>query len=318
MGLVINLKADSTTLVCRTENTKRFFRDIRMFDVLTKEEEQEIFMKLADYKKKLESAKKNDDHEGCRLYKAKIDEIREQIVNANQRLCVSAARNWATTDTLLDYVNEANTGLLEAIDKFDYTKGFKFASYAMWYIKRSLNEYHYNTKPIVHRTNNSKTWSLISKASNKFMQDNERNPSTEELKDLVNQKLKKGIKDNGDLIDLHMTMVDDFSLSDEDTQNHADIADYNRASSSENDYEAQTEADFQKKVISSMLEILTPRDRKIIQMRFGLIEVNGIQREFELSEVAEEVGLTSERIRQLELVILDKLRKEYHERTKDL
>jgi RNA polymerase sigma factor (sigma-70 family) len=63
--------------------------------------------------------------------------------------------------------------------------------------------------------------------------------------------------------------------------------------------------------ISSLLEILTPREKKLIQMRFGLIEVGGIKREFELSEVADELGLTSERVRQLEGEILKKLLKAY-------
>jgi RNA polymerase sigma factor (sigma-70 family) len=67
-------------------------------------------------------------------------------------------------------------------------------------------------------------------------------------------------------------------------------------------------------MVSSLLEVLTPREQKVIQMRFGLIEVNGIKREFELSEVALELGLTSERIRQMETAILAKLKREYEER----
>jgi RNA polymerase sigma factor (sigma-70 family) len=147
------------------------------------------------------------------------------------------------------------------------------------------------------------------------MQENERNPSAEELLDIVNKKLKKGIKDKNDLLNLHVTMVDDYSPSDEEsTVGFADLMDYNRASSSANDYEAKSESDFQKTMVSSLLEILTPREQKVIQMRFGLIEVNGIKREFELSEVALELGLTSERIRQMETAILAKLKREYEER----
>jgi RNA polymerase primary sigma factor len=185
----------------------------------------------------------------------------------------------------------------------------------MWYVKRAIEEYHHNVKPIVHRTNNSKTWSIVSKASSEFMQENERNPSAEELLDIVNKKLKKGIKDKNDLLNLHVTMVDDYSPSDEEsTVGFADLMDYNRASSSANDYEAKSESDFQKTMVSSLLEILTQREQKLIQMRFGLIEVNGIKREFELSEVALELGLTSERIRQMETAILAKLKREYEER----
>ena len=139
-------------------------------------------------------------------------------------------------------------------------------------------------------------------------------PSSEELKEIVNQKLKKGIKDKSDLLDIKVTMVDDYQVTDENAAGHSEIMDYNRASASENEFETKSEEEFQKALVSSLLEVLTPREQKVIQMRFGLIEVNGIKREFELSEVADEVGLTSERIRQMETTILAKLRKEYQER----
>lgn len=314
MPLVINLKQTDTGLVCRSENTKRFYNDIRKFDVPTKEEETKMFEELQGYKDTLALAKHDNDRELCAYLEGKIEEVRSLIINSNQRLCVAAAKNWATTDTLMDYVNEANIGLSEALDKFDYRKGFKFASYAMWYVKRAIEEYHHNTKPIVHRTNNSKTWSIVAKATSDFMQENERMPSSEELKEIVNQKLKKGIKDKSDLLDIQVTMVDDYQVTDENAAGHSEIMDYNRASASENEFEAKSEEEFQKALVSSLLEVLTPREQKVIQMRFGLIEVNGIKREFELSEVAEEVGLTSERIRQMETTILEKLRKEYQER----
>lgn len=315
MALVVNLKQTDTGLVCRSENTKRFYNDIRKYDVPDKEEEIKMFAEFAKYRNLLNEAKENHDLEAIKRYEPKMIKARGLIIAANQRLCVAAAKNWATTDTLMDYVNEANIGLAEAVDKFDHTRGFKFASYAMWYVKRAIEEYHHNVKPIVHRTNNSKTWSIVSKASSEFMQENERNPSAEELLDIVNKKLKKGIKDKNDLLSLHVTMVDDYSPSDEEsTVGFADLMDYNRASSSANDYEAKSESDFQKTMVSSLLEILTPREQKVIQMRFGLIEVNGIKREFELSEVALELGLTSERIRQMETAILAKLKREYEER----
>ena len=132
MPLVINLKQTDTGLVCRSENTKRFYNDIRKFDVPTKEEETKMFETLQGYKDSLALARHDNDKELCIYLESKVEETRSLIINSNQRLCVAAAKNWATTDTLLDYVNEANIGLSEAIDKFDYKKGFKFASYAMW------------------------------------------------------------------------------------------------------------------------------------------------------------------------------------------
>ena len=313
MSLVINLKAD-TGLVLRTENTNRFYRDIKKFGTMTREEETDWFNMLSDARKKAERAKAEGDTKTVEEMENFAQEIKDFIVACNQRLCVAAAKNWANTDNLLDYVNEANIGLMLAVDRFDASRGVKFASYAMWFIKRAIEGFHHGTLPLVRRTNNAKTWSIISKAASDFTQKNERPPSQDELLELVNKKLKKGIKDKADLTEMYVTMVDEYSYDSDDRSFNADAADYNRASASINDYENQSSEDFNKQLVKSLLEVLPPREQKLIQMRFGLIKVNGIKREFELSEVAEELGITSERVRQLEASILKKLLKAYEEK----
>lgn len=313
MALVINLKAD-TGLVLRTDNTVRYYKDIRKFDVMSREEETDWFNMLSDARKKAEKARQEGDTKTAEEMEKFAQEIKDLIVNANQRLCVAAAKNWANTDNLLDYVNEANIGLMLAVDRFDASRGVKFASYAMWFIKRALNNFHHGTLPMVQKTNNAKTWSVISKVTSDFIQKNERPPSQDELMDLVNAKLKKGIKDKFDLTEMYVTMVDEYSYENEEKTYNGDAADYNRASATINDYENTANEDFNKTLVASLLEILPPREKKLIQMRFGLIEVNGIKREFELAEVAEELGITSERVRQLEGTILKKLMKEYEEK----
>lgn len=313
MGLVINLKAD-TGLVLRSENTTRFYKDIKRYETMTREQEVEWFNMLSDAKKKAEKAREEGDVNTAKEMEDFAQEIKDFIVTCNLRLCVAAAKNWASTDTLMDYVNEANIGLMEAVDKFDTSHGVKFASYAMWFIKRAIENYHHGVVPLVRRTNNAKTWSIISKVASDFTQKNERPPSQEELLELVNQKLTKGIKDKADLTEMYVTMVDEYSYDNDEKMFNSDASDYNRASASLNDYEAESDEDFNKTLVKSLLECLPPREKKLIQMRFGLIEVNGIKREFELSEVAEELGLTSERVRQLEASILKRLLKEYEER----
>ena len=313
MSLIINLKAE-TGLVLRTDNTSRYYKDIRKFDVMTREEELDWFNMLADARRKAvkyrEEGKKKEADDMDNF----AQEIKDLIVNSNQRLCVAAAKNWASTENLMDYVNEANVGLMLAVDKFDASRGVKFASYAIWFIKRALNNYCHGTLPLVHKTNNAKTWSIVSKAVSEFTQKNERQPSQDELMELVNSKLKRGIKDKFDLTEMYVTMVDDYPYEENDNTFNKDAADFNRASASVNDYENIEEEDFNKTLVKSLLDILSPRDKKLIQMRFGLIEVNGIKREFELSEVAKELNLTSERVRQIESSILKRLLKEYEER----
>ena len=294
MGLVINLKAD-TGLVDRSENTTRFYKDIADYPTLTREEEIEWFDKMHNAPTEKERTL-----------------AREYIILCNQRLVIAAAKKWAKTDTLMDFVNEANIGLSEAIDRFDETKDVKFASYAMWFILRAINAYSNGSLQFVKRTNFSKTFHVISKATNDFIQEFERNPTPEELLDVITNKYHKDIKDKNDLLDLKVSYVDEATNDDDDNSNYGDMAAYNRASASYNDYENTETEDFNKRLVSSMLNKLSPRKQQIIKMRFGMYEeTKGLKREYEREEIAEKLGLTSERVRQLENEAMEEIKKEY-------
>lgn len=295
MSLIINLKAD-TGLVDRSENTTRFYKDIKDFKPFTREEEIEWFTML---------------HNGTPSEKKKA---REHIILCNQRLVIAAAKNYATTDTLTDYINEANFGLFEAVDKFDLSKGTRFASYAMWFILRSINKYKYVTSQMIAKTNYTKTFHVMSKAKNGFIQDNEREPTNEELLEIMNDVYHKEIKDKYDLIDMRMESIDIEGDDSEETSGMGTTMDFNRTSASYNDSEVKVQEDFNKKLVSSLLSILTPREREIMKMRFGMYEDNGLTREYELNEIGDKLGLTSERVRQLEISSLKKLKEEYSKR----
>jgi len=299
MGLVINLKAD-TGLVDRTANTIRFYDDIKDFPTLTREEEQDWFYIL---------------HHGTQTQQ---DAAREHIILCNLRLIVAAAKKWASTDTLMDYVNAAYFGLDEAVDCFDYTKGTKFASYAMWYILRAINNYNNGDCQMVRKTNLSKTFHVISKATNDFLQENERNPTSDELLELINKKYNKDINDKNDLLPTRYSSIDLGDTADEENYPGSDIADYNRASASYNGYVAEENDDFNKKLVSSLLHKLSPRKKQIIKMRFGLHSENGLVREYEREEIGEKLGLTAERVRQLEGQAIDDMKKEYLSRMSKL
>jgi RNA polymerase primary sigma factor len=190
----------------------------------------------------------------------------------------------------------------------------------MWFIKRAINNYNNDISPIVRKTNLSKTFHVVSRVTNEFIQNNERNPTSDELKEQINKKYKaKDIKDKNDLLDIHIARMDDVGGdADDSNANFTDLMDYNRISSSVNEYEVVSSDEYNKNLIDNLLKILAPREQKLIKMRFGLIEINGIKREFELSEVAEELSLTTERVRQLETEVLKKLRKAYGNMISDL
>ena len=300
MSLVINLKAD-TGLVDRSENTTRFLKDVKDFPTLTREEEIEWFTK---YKHGTKEEK---------------EIARDYIMLCNQRMIIAAAKKWAKTDTLMDYVNEANFGLLEAMDRFDTTHNVKFASYAMWFIKRAINKYICGDLQVVKRPNYSKTFHVLSKATNDFLQKNERTPSPDELFDIVTVKYGKDIKDKNDILDLKVSYVDESANDEDESPNYGDVTAYNRASASYNEYEEKEEEEFNKKVVSSLLSKLSPRKQQIIKMRFGMYEGdNGLRREYEREEIGQIIGLTSERVRQLELEAMDEMKAEYLRKVKKL
>ena len=317
MGFVINLKAE-TGLVDRSENTTRFYKDIKDYKPFDKDEEVEWFTKLKEAKNEMIRLEKTNNRglyaKACREY----EEIREHIILCNQRLVISAAKNYSTTDTLTDYINEINFGLVEAIDKYDVTKGVKFASYAMWYIIRAINSFKYGDAEMVQKSNFYKTFHVMSKAKNKFMQENEREPTTDELLEILNSVYGKDIKDKNDLLDVNYSSIDMDSSDDEDNYSGGDVIAYNRSSASYNGYEKVESDEFNSKLISSLLTVLSPREKQIIQMRFGLYDDNGLHREYELNEIAETIGLTSERVRQLELSAMKTLREEYERRISKL
>lgn len=294
MGFIINIKAE-TGIVDRSENTTRFYKDIKKYKPFTKEEEVKWFTLL------------NEGTPSERKY------ARDYIIKCNQRLLIAAVKNYAKTDDLTDYINEANFGLIEAIEKFDVSKGIKFASYAMWFILRSINKFKYDTMQMVKKTNYSKTFHVISKARNSFYQENERYPSDDELLILVNEKYGKQIKDKSDLIDMRIARIDRGNDEEEDVS-YSDITDFNCASASYNDCEAESNNEFNGKLIKSLLSFLKPREREIVCLRYGLIEDNGLKYEHDLNDIAEKLELTPERVRQLLIEAVERLKKIYKEK----
>jgi len=295
MALVINLKAD-TGLVDRSENTTRFYKDIRNFKPLTAEEEIEWFKKM-----KYGNPKEREY-------------ARDYIIKHNQRLAIAAAKNWATTDSLMDFTNIANIGLIKAVEAFDYTRGVKFASFAMWYIKRAINE-GVAEDQMVKRTNYSKTFHVVSKATNKFIQENERTPTSDELMEIVNSDFNKDIKDKNDLLDIHVARIDVDTEEDND-YTYGDVGDFHKASASYNDYEVQEHNEFNTEFISRLLEILTPREQEVIKLRFGLSDK--LRGEYQYEDIANILNLTKERVRQIEKECLKKMKEEYVNKMKYL
>lgn len=287
--MVVNLKSPTTDYFERTETLTRYYEDIRKYDVMSEEKEVEMFNLF-----------KNGN-------KQEQEYARNFIINANQRFVVAMAKRFATNENILDLISEGNIGLIEAMKDFDVTKGNKFITFAVWYVRRAINNYCINYGNLVKKTNLSKTYHIIAQATNKFIQTEYRQPTLEELLEIVNKEHKADIKSIEDIIDTKISSIDEGFNSEDDDAAFGEMSLYNSYSSSFNEYEKISNDDFNNKLISSMLGKLPEREKTIIKMVFGI----GYYREYELQEIAEELGLTTERVRQIKNSVIQEIKEKY-------
>ena len=293
--MVINLKT-TTNVIERTDTLARFYNDIKKYPVLTYNEELNLIKTI-----------KNGDR------KSK-NEARDLLIKSNQKFIVAVAKRFGTTENILDLISEGNEGLSEAIEKFDLKKNVKFTTWAVYFIRRSINSYLMNYGSIVKKSNISKTYHVISQATNSFVQKHHRQPMPDELKDYMNENFNIEIKDSVDVLNTQVTSIDYNPNSDEDDASMGDILDFNSCSASRNNCEDKYNKDFNNILVKTILNVLTPREQKVMKMNFGI----GYMRSYEVKEIAEELNLTTERIRQMKTSCLKRLKKEYEKRISSL
>jgi RNA polymerase primary sigma factor len=222
----------------------------------------------------------------------------EKLTRANLRFVVSVAKQYQNQGlSLPDLINEGNLGLIKAAEKFDETRGFKFISYAVWWIRQSILQALAEQSRIVRLPlNQVGSLNKINKAYSKFEQEHERKPSPEELAeslDLPAEKVADTLRVSGRHISVDAPFVEgeDNSLLDVLTNNDSPNADRNLIMES------------LAREIERSLATLTERESDIIRMFFGI----GCQ-EMTLEEIGERFGLTRERVRQIKEKAIRRLR----------
>lgn len=223
----------------------------------------------------------------------------EKLTRANLRFVVSVAKQYQNQGlSLPDLINEGNLGLIKAAEKFDETRGFKFISYAVWWIRQSILQALAEQSRIVRLPlNQVGSLNKINKALGKFEQENERQPSNDELAEMIEvpkDKIADTLRVSGRHVSVDAPFVEgeDNSLLDvlpNDDSPSADRGLVNESLSRE---------------IDRALQILTPREREIIKSFFGI----GCQ-EMTLEEIGERLDLTRERVRQIKEKAIRKLKK---------
>ncbi len=222
----------------------------------------------------------------------------EKLTRANLRFVVSVAKQYQNQGlSLPDLINEGNVGLIKAAEKFDETRGFKFISYAVWWIRQSILQAIAEQSRIVRLPlNQIGSVNKINKVLNKFEQENERRPSIEEISeevDLPEDKVDDALKVNTRhvSVDAPFAEGDDNSLLDVLVNNDAPMADKSLVLES------------LRAEINTALKDLNERERNVIEAFFGIN-----QPEMTLEEIGAKYGLTRERVRQIKEKAIRRLR----------
>lgn len=222
----------------------------------------------------------------------------EKLTKANLRFVVSVAKQYQNQGlSLPDLINEGNVGLIKAAEKFDETRGFKFISYAVWWIRQSILQAIAEQSRIVRLPlNQVGSVNKINRVLNKFEQENERRPSIDEIADKVDiphEKIEEAMKVNNRHVSVDAPFSDgeDNSLLDVLPNTDSPMADKSLVLES------------LREEINRALQTLNDRERNIIEAFFGIN-----QPEMTLEEIGEKYGLTRERVRQIKEKAIRRLR----------
>ena len=284
--MIINLKRRSSYIHNRGEMVERFFRDINGYKILTKEEEQELFKKIAS-SDKIESKKAFD-----------------KIINSNQRLIIAVAKRFADNNenNLLDLIDEGNIGLIEAIRRFNPNGGNRFISFAIYYIRREISAYCINNQTLVKKSNNQKLYFSINKIRNKFFQENERYPTEEEIKEIIKDDYNIPILNTVDVLDVKVDLIDEIESEKED--NFFKYNDLQRRLSIPSETEYGEFDEYNIELVQTLLSSLKPKERKVIELLYGI----NCDFPHDAAKISDMLGITRERVRQIKYKTLYKLK----------
>ncbi len=222
----------------------------------------------------------------------------ERLTKANLRFVVSVAKQYQNQGlSLPDLINEGNVGLIKAAEKFDETRGFKFISYAVWWIRQSILQAIAEQSRLVRLPlNQVGSVNKITRELNKFEQEHERKPSVNEIAervDLPEDKIADAMKANSRHVSMDAPIADGEDSS---------MIDFLSGDSSNTDRELAIES--LKAEVSRILKLLTDKEQKVLRAFFG---IDGSP-EMTLDEIGEKYNLTRERVRQIKEKALRRLR----------
>lgn len=309
MAITPNIKTTNNYFE-RTDTLVKYYHDANEYSVVSAEKEKELFTLLDEGRKRLKKAKAERNFASAAKYEKEINKLRDFIINSNLRFVISIARIYATNRNLMDVIDEGNIGLIEAVDSFDVTLGNRFQTHAVYLIRQKINLYRQNDDLMIRKNNESKTYHITSNMINRFIQEFHREPTSEELRDYINEHYPKAkIKDSADVLNVKITSIDEPIDTEDGDANIGNISAFNSYSASHNEYEDKMELEKMSSLVNTLMRNLSERDKTIIKMHFGIGQKYNSPAP--ISEIAETVNLTKERVRQLIDSITEKMREDY-------
>ncbi len=288
--------------IASSDTVGLYLREMARVPLLNTEEEVSLAMRLEDGREAEARLKKHPNDPNSAEWKFLVEDgeqAREHLIRANTRLVVSIAKKYVSRGVpFLDLIQEGNLGLMKAVEKFDYRRGYRFSTYATWWIRqtitRAIADQGRTIRVPVHMTDRIRR---LYRTAREMEQELGRKPSVEELSEKLEldpRKVQWMLRVSWQPLSLEHPVGED-----EDSELGNFI---------ENDQEPTPAESMHEKLlkhkIEELLATLSPREARILRLRFGL--QNG--RSYTLEEVGQKFGLTRERIRQIEGRALRRLR----------
>ena len=283
---------------------KMYLKEIGQIPLLDSKEEPIIARQIQEGEEAKEAMKKPDLSDEEKKKHAKViadgEQAKQMLISSNLRLVVSIAKKYVGRGMLfLDLIQEGNCGLIKAVEKFDYTKGFKFSTYATWWIRQSITraiaDQARTIRSPVHMV---ETINKLTRIQRQLVQDLGRDPLPEEIAEKMENISAEKVRE------IQKIALDPVSLEtpigEEDDSHLGDFIE-DKDTLSPDDY---TNNQLLKDEINAVLQGLTEREEKVLRLRFGLLD----GRTRTLEEVGKEFNVTRERIRQIEAKALRKLK----------
>jgi len=240
-------KGTTGKYITATDTINSFLTDVRRYTVPTPQEEEALVRRY----------KENHD-----------EEAKSELICRNLRFIFSIAKVYAKTESeLLDYVNEGVEGFDKAFENFDLSRGYRFITYASFFLRRQMNLYMTVTRNLVRKSNTAKLSKPIEKIKQKEFAETGLIPADDKIKEILESEYGITIKDVTDLYDLVVTSIneevdDDYTV--EDTSEYASVT------ATRNDYEEEIERDYAENTVNKVIGILPEKQQNILKQLFGI------------------------------------------------